>query len=273
MKIQTKYELLNIKRPPPVHNKKTLLLKQKGNEKAQIIILGDVHYGHVAHDNELFEKVLNWLYEQEDTWVITNGDLCEIGTRYSHGLYDQVISPEQQIDDMIDYLEPLAKKKMIIGMISGNHEYRIRRDGSLFPTKTMATTLGVPFFGIGAFIEFHVKKRGSKKKTVKDMYITHGNTGAYTRQGKRNACERLSNICRAHIYCMGHVHELDSWKSSIYNKKNGKLVKEEITYVLTGSYLGYWQTYAQRKGYTSSSSLGSPKIYIHTDTERISVKI
>jgi len=242
------------------------------NKKAQVVILSDAHYGHRLHHNKLWEHVLNWLIKEKDTWIITNGDLCETGTRYSYGLFDQIISPQQQMDDMIDYLEPLAKQGKIIGMIDGNHEARVTKNSSISPTKNMSRILGVDYFKSGLFLNCKVRKKGAKNAKKYTMYGTHGRSGAYRLSGKMNACRELDRACVADVYFLGHVHALLSWQEIVRVLKYKKLTDKVRHYIITGSYLKWEGSYIQEKGRAQSTSLGSPKVYFHNDTNRISVK-
>jgi predicted phosphodiesterase len=240
-----------------------------------IVPLGDVHYGSFFHDEINFKRWLNWLYENKHAYVIGMGDLVEIGTQYSYGVFEQRMFANQQVKDMIEFLKPIAKEKRLLGLLEGNHEYRIWKKTGFDIVDFMCDTLNCHYYRRGAFLDFNLKKNGNKNKRNYTIYCLHGSSGAYTKGGKLNALMRLKNVIEADCYIMGHVHTLMHDSEPIYTpvRRNGKLSLEFKTrhYVISGSFLKYWGSYAQAKGYSPSGVGRSPKIKLHFDINRLSV--
>lgn len=240
-----------------------------------ILPLGDIHYGSYFHDIESFKLWLDWIYKHKEVYVIGMGDLIEVGTQYSYGLFEQDILANQQFKDMIEFLKPIAAEKRLLGLLEGNHEHRIYRTTGFDITDIMCTALGCHYYRRGAFLEIVLRKDGIDKTYT--FYILHGSSMAYTKGGKLNALMRLKNVIEADCYCMGHVHSLMHDSEPIYtsyrDKETGKLKLKFKTrhYVLTGSYLKYWGSYAQQKGYPPEGGGKSPKIKLHWGMDRLSV--
>ena len=239
-------------------------------EFAELAIISDVHYGNKTCAKEFFEFVMDWAYKNPHVYVITNGDLLECSIRDSVGLYDQNVEIDDQIDYILDKFSPLAEENRLIGMLRGNHERRVSKLTNMDLTKRMANDLGVPYGYRGMFFEIRTKTESQRKHQRYTMYGTHGSSGAWTTGGKINACMRLLQAVEAELYFMGHVHELLHITIPRKRVDRGSVQEIPTHFVLTGSYLEYWESYAQEKGYPPTA-LGSPKIKLHTKTHRMSV--
>lgn len=238
-----------------------------------IVPLGDIHLGSYFCDIENFERWINWIYDNKHVYVIGMGDLMEIGTQYSYGIFEQNMLSNEQFKKMIEYLEPIAKEKRLLGLLEGNHEYRIWKKTGFNIVDIMCDRLKCHYYGRGAFLDIWINKERVKKNYT--FYCLHGSSFAYTKGGKLNALMRLKNVIEADCYIMGHVHTLMHDSEPIYVpvRRNGKLKLEFKTrhYVISGSYLKYWGTYAQSKGLPPSGVGRSPKIKLHWDMNRLSV--
>lgn len=244
----------------------------EGKNHALLVLLGDVHYGHSDCDKEFFAKVLVWLYENKHVYLITMGDMCEISIKDSPGIFDQESFARTQVAKMVKMLKPIADEGRLIGMHTGNHEKRIFKKTGFDPAEIMAVMLGIPYFGYNVAHRITVKQ-GNKKEVYK-MYTTHGASRAQYTHTKLNASIRMAKIIDdAEVYAMGHVHELGSMKARPYRigDEGEELTRVDKIFILTGSYLKYWGTYAQDKGYSPPGATGSPKVKLHIDEHRISV--
>lgn len=238
-----------------------------------ILPLGDVHLGSYFCDVETFEMWLDWIYDNKHVYVVGMGDLMEIGTQYSYGVFEQNMLSNTQFKKMVEYLKPIAKEKRLLGLLEGNHEYRIFKKTGFDVTDIMCDILGCHYYRRGAYLDIFINKKKSKRNYT--FYCLHGSSMAYTKGGKLNALMRLKDVIEADVYMMGHVHSIlhDASTKYIPVRKRGKLVLEfeEKHYILTGAYLKYWGSYAQAKGYPPSGHGRSPKIKLHWDMKRISV--
>ena len=203
------------------------------------------------------------------------GDLMEIGTQYSYGVFEQNMLANRQFKEMVEYLKPIAKEGRLLGLLEGNHEYRIYKKTGFDIVDIMCDMLGCHYYRRGAYLDVFLKNGDPKTKRNYTFYCLHGSSMAYTKGGKLNALMRLKNVIDADVYMMGHVHALlhDTSTRYIPVRKRGKLTLQFETkhYILTGAYLKYWGSYAQAKGYPPSGHGRSPKIKLHSNIDRISV--
>lgn len=111
-----------------------------------VVGFGDLHYGSPHSDIETATTVRDWIRRTGALWVGT-GDLMECATRESigAGVYEQVRTPDEQIDEIVPFLKPIADQ--CIGLIKGNHEERAHKLCGIDPMGIIAKYLDVPYCG------------------------------------------------------------------------------------------------------------------------------
>lgn len=236
--------------------------------KAYLVFLGDVHYGAKNCDVKMFEGLLKWLKKTKNAYVLGMGDMLDVGTKDSVGgsVYDQEEFVQGQLEKMVDYLSPIAKSGRLIGLIDGNHEQRISKRTGLNLTKVMSQMLDTDYLGYSTNLRLRVGGETYK------VHATHGDSGAMTVQGKLKKCLDLQLYNDADIFAMGHVHELMDY-TKVVNRQNPRHMSIEnfdIHFLLTGSYLKYFDGYAESKGY-SPARLGTPIVELGADGRLINV--
>lgn len=237
----------------------------------RIIPIGDIHIDAPTWDEEFFDSIMKWIYENKDVHVIGMGDYLDLATLKSPtNVHEQKGNTNHQIKILLKYFKPLAKEKRLVGMLLGNHEYRLNRYAGLDIIELVCDILQVPYMGLGEFIQFNIKKNSYREKYI--FYASHGSSGAYTKGGKINSMYRAAIPFGAEVYLFGHTHDLSTNKENRYIIENGKRKMIEMHIVNTGHFLKYWGSYAQMKGY-SVGNPGAPKIKLHATKHRVSVHI
>lgn len=240
-------------------------LDPNGKGYAELVFWGDVHYGHPQCAIEKAKEMLDYCIKN-NIYVIGMGDMLECGTRLSIGdsVYKQKLNPQEQMEGMLEILQPIADSGLLLGIHSGNHEDRISNMGGLNVTKNMARELGVPYLGAACWHKFKV---GPTNYT---LYTMHGSGGAQFVHTKLGRAMQIANNFWCDIFAMGHVHAkvVEAREVQRLNMRN-KTVEQIRQYVLlTGSYLTYDRSYAQASGY-GPATIGSPKIKLQADRRRI----
>jgi len=227
--------------------------------------LGDFHYGagncKVPEIKETIKKIKKNNYS-----TVLMGDLMENSTKTSvgAGVYEQDYNPRDQIENLCKLLDPISHN--ILFMISGNHEFRSFKDSGIDVSKVIADYLEcdyTPYMGLA-------RLKGTKQKY--DLFAWHGATGAATVQGKLRPLMQKAEWIDADVYLQGHVHELyhvAEIKRTIVKNNFKDNFKH---FVLTGSYLGYDETYAEMKGY-KPCKIGSPLIKFNPLKHEIGVDL
>jgi len=190
-----------------------------------------------------------------ELYVFLMGDMIECATRHSvgSGVYEQSNPSDDQHEQMVEWLSPLAEKKLIIGSHAGNHEERVYKETGYNVSKALARELKVPYLGDACWNQFQVGEQ------FYHVYTLHGRTGSRFDGTALLALERISTSFFADLVCMGHTHKCINSIVLMQRVQNG-LVKEHKKHLLiTGSYLKYDRGYGQTLG-LPISKLGSPKV-------------
>ena len=239
-------------------------------DKVTIVPMGDEHFGSKQYDGELHKQNLDWILNTEGVYMIGMGDNMETATRQSvgAGVFEQDEIVQEQLEGIYEKYKPLADAGKILGLHIGNHEERVLNHSGLNLTKTLSKMLGVKYFGVGVL---HMLRVGKQNYT---MYTTHGHSGSKLPHTKIKACIDLANMVDVDVYAMGHVHQLSHHVRQFYrvNKANKQIDEASKHFILTGSYLNHWGSYAQEAAYEMMKK-GSPKIKLSGLENQIRVSL
>lgn len=210
--------------------------------KLLLVPIGDVHLGSPTCNVDLFERTLAFV-QRTDCVVILMGDLMEAASKTSVGAgwVEQTGSPQAQIDALAEALEPI-KDKILINL-EGNHEARIWTQSGIRVSKVLSRMIGVPFGGYSAFVKLKVRSNNYI------VHAQHGSSNAWYPHTKLTAAMRTATHTDADLYLYGHTHELLSIKvpRRFMDKRSRTVQTTEKYFVLTGSFLEYEGSYAQKK--------------------------
>ena len=203
--------------------------------QVRVVIISDLHFGNPLFSEKHFDRTLKFVLDNQDVFVILNGDLCESSLKSSKGdIYKQVGSPQDQRDWVIERLLPIQNR--ILGVTTGNHENRIYNDCGIDISKDIASTLAVPYRAEGMLLKIMFGKGNSyheEKPYVYWCYATHGYGGARTKGGKSVKVERLATWIHADIYIMSHDHVVNVSPDVYLVPDNRQLVDKQSGF-LTG---------------------------------------
>jgi predicted phosphodiesterase len=210
--------------------------------KLLLIPVGDVHLGSPTCNVDKFEKTIAFI-QKTDCVVILMGDLMEAASKYSIGAgwVEQVVNPQAQLDILCEVLTPIRDKILI--NLEGNHEERIWVHSGIRVSKVLSKMLKVPFGGYSAFLKLKVRDNNYI------VHAQHGSSNAWYPHTKLTAAMRTAQHTDADLYLYGHTHELLSIKvpRRAMDKRNRTIATSEKYFVLTGSFLEYEGSYAQKK--------------------------
>lgn len=102
----------------------------KDLKELRIIPISDVHIGDKLTNYKILKEVLETIRDTPNVYTILNGDLCNTALKNSKSdVYSDELSPMEQINRLIEILEPIKDKILVIG--SGNHEDRILKETNI----------------------------------------------------------------------------------------------------------------------------------------------
>lgn len=199
--------------------------------------MSDWHLGDRNCEVDKIKEVIEEIKNDPLAKVLLLGDLLNCATKSSVGkaVYDELMSTEDQWALALDLLTPIKDK--IIGMLIGNHEFRLEKEG-FNPIKTLCIAMGVPYLGYSTMLNVSVDGRSHT------IYATHGHGGG-SRSSIIGKLNKLAEVAVADIYMRGHSHQLISHTTIIRMVENGRLVDKKRTVVDTGSFLRYDEGYAE----------------------------
>lgn len=170
--------------------------------KLHVLLLNDLHIGAESADIALLDRAIDFAKQNKhNTRILLNGDYIEGVTKLSKGeIYTQRLSPKEQIDAVVDKLEPV--KDLIDGITIGNHDWRVEQETSLDPVEMIARYLGIreKYLGSRGIVAF---KWGDAFYSV-DMH--HGTGGGGTVASVENNMKRIWKS-DADIMYTGHWHK------------------------------------------------------------------
>lgn len=241
----------------------------------KLITVADYHNGSPQCNTELIQKEIKFIKENENVFAVVNGDLIENATRSSVGdVFTQTLSPMQQLQTIIDLLEPIKDK--IICITSGNHEDRSYKNEGVDMMLIVAKQLGLADRYCNAsclvFLRFgkqtaNIKETngsGKARKVCYTIYVTHGSGGGGSIGSKSNRASSLQSIIDADIYIISHMHTPNAFKEAYYrvDTRNSAVALVDKLFVISGAKLEWNNSYAEKKS-LKPSSLVNPVINLN----------
>ncbi len=165
-----------------------------------------MHIGARQADEEFIKEHVARIAEDPDGRYIYLGDGGECVTKASKGeLYEQQLSPDEQLDRVVELLEPIRGKGLF--GVSGNHDRRISKLSGLDWTKALCVRLGIPYVGMACFSKISVKRvTGDDHSIPFDIFWHHGTDSSVILQGKIRSAKKLDQLVWADAIFSAHSH-------------------------------------------------------------------
>lgn len=220
-------------------------IEGKPNE-LKVLLLNDLHFGSEAVNYGLLERIAKWLDRHgHNTRILINGDIIEGVLKTSKGdIYDQKLSPREQIQMAADYLKPYSR--LISCVTSGNHDQRIMNETSLDPVEILCEKLGIidKYAGFEAIAGFAWNKR------FYSVQMFHGAGGGSTLAAIERNMKKYKEKSNAHVMYCGHWHKefakpLKHFATDPFNK----VIREERHWLVCGNTVVDTAKYAKKFGY------------------------
>lgn len=210
----------------------------------RIVPIFDVHYGNSGHRAGKFAKYIQWIKDTPGMYAILGGDIMENALDDGRGMcYDQIINPQNQLDQMAEILAPIAHR--ILCSFPGNHEWRTYKKAGIDPAKLLADRLEVPYHAGPVLL--NILAGGNKYR----LHAQHGFTRPATKGGQLNNAMKPMKWIDADIYLSGHTHEAIVSEDTVIreNAEDGSIAFKPRWVVITQSFMGWLDTYGYRAGY------------------------
>ena len=214
-------------------------------KRISIVPLFDVHYGNVGCRVDKFEKYLKWIEETPGMYVILGGDLMENALDDGRGMmYDEVINPQSQLDQLTEMLAPIAHKCLVT--MPGNHEHRTYKRAGIDPAKLLADRLDIPYHSGPVLLS--ILAGGHKFR----IHAQHGFSNPATKGGKLNSAMKPMKHIDADFFLSGHVHDAIVSEDTVIREDaaHGTISFKPRWTVIAQSFMGWLGTYGYRAGYS-----------------------
>lgn len=219
-------------------------------DQIELYPLNDLHIGDPKTDMKLFQNFVKFIKEKPNRLIVCVGDLLNNALKSSvSNVYNEVMNPNEQRKWLATELNPIRDR--ILCMVSGNHEYRSKKDVDLDPIEWLADKLGVKYYSeeeMALKISFGKDKMHNKRISY-SIYLTHGSGGGKRPGSALNNIELLAmSLENVDIVVIGHVHKRIGYRFSVrsFDNYNNKVSQTERLCVVSGSWQDYGG-YAARK--------------------------
>jgi len=251
--------------------------------------LGDIHMGSIDCVEDEIRKKVTEILNVKNSLVLGMGDYADCIRKNDPRFNIEGLPPwvekgniiESQRKKVRELFAPLAKKKKLLGLIEGNHEYEIhlRHDDDI--TWNLCRDLDVPYCGYSCFVVLNFTWRKSTNVYQVIIHAWHGAGSAQSEGARLMRLVRLVNDIQAHIYLMGHLHAMTQHTPDRLFYQRGRVKSVKLAATITGSWLRtYTQSkagqkltpsYGEVKGY-KPSRIGCPVIHIKPDTQEFTIE-
>ena len=228
-------------------------------DHANLYPLADLHIGDPHSLSGLIAERMEQIKNDPNGLVILNGDLLNTALRHSvSDVYGEKLTPMGQIERLVDILTPIKNK--IIGVTTGNHEYRVYKEDGLDIMRLVCRELGIEErydpCGVLVFLRFGRKRshHGGEMPQCYTIYATHGSGGGRKEGAKAIRLADMASIIDADIFCHGHLHLPLIMKQAYFrvNPGNCSTAMVDRLFVNTGACLDYGG-YGQAQEYKPAS--------------------
>lgn len=216
----------------------------------ELMHLTDLQYGSKAFLKSRFIEYRDWMLSHPNRFALLGGDLIDSATILSIASpYDNTGEPIDQVWELSELLQPLSKAGRLLGYVGGNHERRtIKTFGD--SGRLIAKELQVPYSRGVQLIDIRFGKHQPFK-----VSLWHGSGGARTKGAKAQMLHRFMQQADSQVYLVGHLHDsllLFDWRQ----ERVGKKIKlQKIAGIMSSSFMGYWNTYAEVAGMSPSDTM------------------
>jgi hypothetical protein len=218
--------------------------------QVELIHLTDLQIGSKQFEKAKFIRYRNWILAEPNRFALLGGDIVNAATILSVGSpFDDTGEPIEEVEEAVEILKPLADAARLLGYVGGNHE---RRTSKTFGDcgRLIAKELKVPYSGGVQLIDIYYGEHKPFK-----VSLWHGAGSAQTKGAKAQKLHKFMGQHHSQLYLMGHLHDcvvLPDWR---IEREGSRLRKVKIMGVMSSSFMGYWNSYAETYALNPSDTM------------------
>jgi len=218
--------------------------KIRGFESIEIYPLADMHIGSRELNEAALKRTINEILDKPYRYVVLAGDLIDNGVKSSvTSGYDAMMQPAEQRRYAAELIAPL--KDRILCMISGNHEYRSRKDTDTDPIELIASKLDIEHLYRPdiAFIKLDLGDRTNHRERSPKycIAVAHGTGGGVTLGAGLSKTEPFGLAMGVDLLITGHSHKPATAPTLRLecDMQKGVMVPREIRIMVATGWLDY----------------------------------
>lgn len=228
----------------------------------EIIPLFDPHIGLKSCNKQKLKDTIAYILAAPNRYTVLGGDILECATKTSVGMamYEEDMPPKDQLFFAYNLLKPLADAGKILDSLTGNHEMRLANFADMNPMEILARQLNIPYSEYQGFVVIKINDN------VYKIALYHGASTATTATGAIMSMRKQTDVVDADLYLSGHIHVKAEGSDPYYkiNEETGDLELRSRKYVVCGSFVEYWGSYAEMKALQPAET-GTAKIMLSSD--------
>lgn len=235
-----------------------MIVHDLGEEDITVIPIADVHLGAAEHMEQEWAEFCDKVLRTPNVYLTLGGDLVNNNIRSAVGdLWNEKLYPSQQKKLMAKMLEPLRDR--ILCCVSGNHEFRSRKDCDDNPSYDIMAKLDLEHLWREniAFVKIQLGKKvnesgsrtPSRERPTYVLTVVHGSGGGIYTGTAVLRSERFGYVIDGmDALIVGHTHKpfvTQPGKIQIDTRNN--TIKVVPFKVISSSSWMEWGGYAARK--------------------------
>lgn len=242
--------------------------------------ISDVHLGSLEHNAAEWEKFMNRVLGEPNSYVMLLGDLMNNATRSSvSNVFDDVLRPREQKERLVNYLLPIKNK--IICAVSGNHERRSGKDADNDPMYDIMCKLDLEHLYRQniAFVKIALgpkKEKGHRQGKTYTFAVTHGAGGGIFTGASVNRNERFGyTIDNLDCLIVGHTHKgvISKPAKIVIDPRNDTVTIKPFTVITSQSWLSYGGYAVQKMLLPASNASADNGQKILLDAKNKNIKV
>lgn len=291
-----------------MHSKKVIIYLKNRSDTIHIEPLGDIHVGHVGFDKKHYLERVRAIAREENRYTLFMGDQLDAINIYDkrfnpnavvlhdidsqrqqwHTLTKELIDVQLALcedkeisqyeynpttNKMVESKIPIKVVKggenpKILGLLHGNHEYKIRELTEIYLKNNFCHNNGIDFLGAKAYISLDIryneKRSKGKKWDTKDDEILgqwsimamHGSGGGQPETMLKQM--KMNNYCD--IFFCGHLHQKYYKEETVKDVDHdlGKVWDRPIYLANTGTFCEFMTEGVSGYGDTKNQVIGTP---------------
>ena len=243
----------------------------KKDEYVSIFSICCLHIGHKCHDAQKALSYRDYILKTPDTYAWDLGDDIENAIPgdevHNSMMWDSRMTPEEQYEAAKEFWKPLVEAGKLLITHDSNHWWRSEAKTGI----SIAREMNVFFNGVAKGVKKNAPKWGRWQsfsrvhigKYVYKIHSWHGSGSSTTPSSVLNKCRSQAMTHHADVFLMGHFHRkmIDEDLYFDWPDGAGKPVQKKRVYGVTGSFLKWDDSYAERAG-LSPGILGAIKVQL-----------